>query len=71
MGQWRHQVPHATWRELIEQGEAFKDIIQRIIFPARFEDAMPSECEVICMWSEGTMRTLTYVIFDEEEYPIV
>ena len=49
MGQRRHQVPHATWRELIKQGEAFKDIMQRIIFPDRFEDAMPSECEVICM----------------------
>ena len=40
MGQWRQQVPHATWRELVEQGEAFKDIMQRIIFPARFEDTM-------------------------------
>ena len=53
MGQLRHQVPHATWRELIEQGEGCKDTMQRIIFPARFEDAMPSECRVICMWYEG------------------
>ena len=71
MGQQRHQVPHATWRELIEQGDAFKDIMQRIIFPARFEDATPSECKVICMWYEGTMRTPTYVTFDGEEYPKV
>ena len=71
MGQWRHQVPHATWGELIEQGEAFKDILQRIIFQARFEDAMPSKCKVICMWYERTMRTLTYVVFDGEEYPRV
>ena len=65
--QWHHQVPHATWGELIEQGEAFKDIMQRIIFPARFEDTMPSECKVRCMWYEGTMRTLTHVTFDGED----
>ena len=38
---WSHQVPHATWGELTEQGEAFKDIMQRIIFLARFEDSTP------------------------------
>ena len=69
MSQWRHQVPHVTWRELIEQGEVFKDIMQRIIFPARFEDATPSECDVICFWYEGTMRTLTYVTFNGEDIP--
>ena len=69
MSQWRHQVPHATWRELIEQGEVFKDIMQRIIFPARFEDATPSECEVVCLWYEGTMRALTYVTFNGEDIP--
>ena len=52
MGQQRHWVPYATWRELIEQGEVFKDRMQRIAFPARFEDALPSECEVVCMWYE-------------------
>ena len=55
--------------ELIEQGEVFKDIMQRIIFPARFEDVMPSECEVIHLWYERTMRTLTYVTYDGEEDP--
>ena len=45
------------------------DILQRIKFSARFEDAMPSECEVIHMWYEGINRTLTYVTFDGEEYP--
>ena len=59
MGQWR------------QQGEAFKDIMQRIIFPARFEDATQSECEVICMCYEGTKRTLAHVTFDGEEYPQV
>ena len=57
--------------EFIEQGETFKEIMQRIIFPTTFEDATPSECEVICMWYEGTRRTLTYVMFDGEEYPRV
>ena len=71
MGQQRPQVPHATWRELIEQGEVFKHIMQRIIFPGRFEDATPSKCKVIHMWYEGTMRTLTYVTFNGEEYPQV
>ena len=52
-----------------QQAEAFKDIMQRIIFPTRFEDAMQSECEVICMWYEGTKRTPTYVIVDGENIP--
>ena len=71
VGQQSHQVPHATSKGLIEQGEAFKDIMLRIIFAARFEDAMPSKCEVICMWYEGTMRTMTYVAFNGEEDPRV
>ena len=33
------------------------------------EDAMPSECEIICMWYEGTTRTMTYVMFNGEEDP--
>ena len=57
--------------ELIEQEEAFMDVMQRIIFPARFEDAMPSKCKVICMWYEGTKRAPTYVTFNGEEYPQV
>ena len=71
VGQWSHQVPHATCRELNEQGEVLKDIMQRIISPARFEDSMPSECKVICTWYEGTTRTTTYVMFDGEEDPRV
>ena len=31
---WQHQVPHETFRELSEQGELFKDILQRIILTA-------------------------------------
>ena len=61
MGQWQHQVPHGTWRELIEQGEVLMDILQRIIFSVRFEDARPSECKVICMWYDRINRTPTYV----------
>ena len=57
--------------EHIEQGEAYKDIMQRIIFSARLKDAMPSECEVIHMWYEETMRTLTYDMFNGEKYPQV
>ena len=69
-GQQKHKAPYATWRELTEEGKVFKDILQRIIFPARFEDAMPPKCEIICIWHEGTNRTLTDVIFDGE-YPRV
>ena len=57
--------------ELNEQGEAFKDIMQRIIFSARFEDAMPSEYKFICVWYEGTTRTMTNVMFNGEEDPRV
>ena len=67
-GQWQYRVSYATWRELTEEGKVFKDILQRIKFPARFEEAMPPKCEIICMWYEGTKRTLTYVIFNGE-YP--
>ena len=28
------QVPHETFKELYQQGELFKDILQRIILPA-------------------------------------
>ena len=53
---------------LLEEVKVFKDILQRIIFPARFEDAMPDECEIICIWYEGTKTTDTYVVFDGK-YP--
>ena len=68
MGKWQYKAPYATWRELNEKMS--KDILQRIIFQARFEDATPPKYEIICMWYEGTKRTLTYVIFDGE-YPRV
>ena len=64
MGQQKYKVPHATCRELTEEGKMFKDTLQRIIFTARFEEAMPPKCKLICIWYEGTKRTLTYVIFD-------
>ena len=47
------------------------DILQGIIFPARFEDAMPSECVVICMWYDGLDKAQTYVTFNGDEYPRV
>ena len=68
MGQQQHRAPHVIWREVTEQGEAFTEILQRIIFPARFEDAMPSNCEVIHMWYDVINRALTYVMFDGDEY---
>ena len=47
---WQHQVPEGTFRELSEQGELFKDMLQRVILPAQFEAATQSECKIICMW---------------------
>ena len=43
MTQWSSQVPLAIWRELIQQGEVLRDIMQWIILLARFEDVMPDE----------------------------
>ena len=71
MVQWQHQVPSETWREGFEQERVFKDILQRIIFPARFEDATPPECEVIHMWYDRLNISQTYVTFDGDEYPRV
>ena len=68
MGQWQHQVPHVTWRELTEQGEAFTE---ENYIPARFEDAMLSECEVIHMWYDRINRAQTYVTFNRDKYPNV
>ena len=64
-----HQVPHKTSRELSEQGKVFKDILQRIILTARFEDATPPKCEIIHMWIDGLNKAVTYVAFDRHEYP--
>ena len=68
LGQWQHQDPHETWKELFQQGKVFKDILQRIIFPARFEDAMPPECKGICMWYDGLNKAENYVTFKGDEY---
>ena len=64
-----HQVPHETIRELSKQGKLFKDILQRVILPARFEDARPSGCRIICMWIDGLKNTVTYVMFDRHREP--
>ena len=34
--QQQYKAPYATRRGLTEEGKVFKDILQRIIFPARF-----------------------------------
>ena len=49
LGQQQHQVTHETLKDLFKQGKVFRDILQRIIFTARFEDATPPNCKVICM----------------------
>ena len=61
---WQHQVPYGTFMELSKQGELFKDILQRVILPAQFKAATPSECKVICMWIEGLKNMPAYVKFD-------
>ena len=68
MGEQKDKPQYGTWRGLTDEAKVFKDILQRIIFPVRFEDAMPDEYKIICMWYEGTKRTDTYVIFDGK-YP--
>ena len=65
------EVPHETWNELFQQVRVFSDILQRIIFPARLEDATPPKCEVICMWYDRLNKVETYVTFDGDEYPRV
>ena len=49
LGQQQHQVPQETLKELCKQGKVFRDILQRIILTARFEDATLLKCEAICM----------------------
>ena len=63
------QVPHETFRELSEQGKVFKDILQRIILTARFEDTTPPKCKILCMWIDGLNKAVTYVAFDRHEHP--
>ena len=66
---WQHQVPYRTFRELSEQGELFKDILQRVILPAQFKAATPSECESLCMWVDGVKNAVAYVTFDRQHEP--
>ena len=47
-----------------KQGEVFKDILQRVILTAGFEDTTPSECEIICMWMDGLKDEVTSVMFN-------
>ena len=57
--------------DLLKKGKCLRIYCRELYsFPARFEDAMPPKCEIICMWYEGTKTTLTYIIFDGE-YPRV
>ena len=55
--------------EFYKQGKVIRDILQRIILTARFEDSTPPKCKVICMWYEGLNKAVTYVTFDGNEYP--
>ena len=52
-GQWQDKAPYATWREHTEEGKVFKDILQRIIFPARFEDTIPPKCKKYACGMKG------------------
>ena len=63
------QVPHKTFKELSQQGELFKDILQRIILPAQFKAATASKCEFICMWIEGLGIALAFVKLDGQPEP--
>ena len=69
MGLQQQQVPHETFRELSKQEKVCKDILQRIILTARFEDATPPECKIICMWYDGLSNAATYIVFDRHEHP--
>ena len=61
---WQYQVPDETSMELSEQGELFKDILQRVILTAQLEDATPSEFKIICMWIDGLKDEVTWVMFN-------
>ena len=58
VGQQQHLVPHETWKELYQQGRVLRDVLQRIIFPARFEDATPPKYKVICSMMGSTKQRL-------------
>ena len=42
----------------------FKDILEQIIFMARFQDATPAECKIIHTWYKWTMKIQSYIDFD-------
>ena len=65
----QHQIPEGTFRELSEQGDVFKDILQRVILPAQFKAATPSECKIIFMWIDGLKNAVSYVAFDRQCEP--
>ena len=65
----QHQVLHETIRELSKQGELSKDILQRVILPAQFEDATPSECTIIYIWIDGLKNAVAYVTFNRHSEP--
>ena len=65
----QHGVLHETSTELSKQGELFKDILQRVILTAPFEDAVPSKCKIIHMWIDGLKNKVTYVMFDGHRHP--
>ena len=56
LGQQQHQVPHGTLKELCKQGKVFRDMVQRIILTARFEDATPADSKLICLCYEGLSK---------------
>ena len=65
----QHQVPHETFKELSKQGKLLKDLLQRIILTARFEDATPPESKIIHMLIAGLNNAVTYVMFDGHRHP--
>ena len=56
-----HQVLDETSTEWSEQGELFKEILQRVILPTQFKAATPSKCKIICMWIDGLHAKVTWV----------
>ena len=66
---WQCQVSYRTFKELSQKGELFKDILQRIILPARFKAATASKCEVIHMWIKGLRKAPAFAKLDGQPKP--
>ena len=69
---WWYQVLDETSMELSKHGELFKGILQSVILvilTARFEDATPSECKIICMWIDRLHDKVTWVMFNRHREP--